>query len=176
MSALTREETEALIKEVLEVYPEKAQKDRAKHLAVDKSSPGVTLFPPDLKQFGTRSDRNKASKVTQRATPETRSKGLPHEPDPISGILNMHKHGITAAKPGVREFTPQNLYFQARHPSLVPSDWTKIDPITGTDPSVVDFWKNSKEVKPITSRRHGGVEKPASARPIRDGSYHFVRK
>ena len=35
MSALTREETQALIQEVLEVYPEKAQKDRAKHLAVN---------------------------------------------------------------------------------------------------------------------------------------------
>jgi nitrogenase molybdenum-iron protein alpha chain len=32
---LTREETEALIQEVLEVYPEKAKKDRAKHLAVN---------------------------------------------------------------------------------------------------------------------------------------------
>ncbi|MEW5890245.1 MAG: nitrogenase molybdenum-iron protein alpha chain [Pseudomonadota bacterium] len=35
MSALTREETEALIQEVLEVYPEKAKKDRARHLAVN---------------------------------------------------------------------------------------------------------------------------------------------
>ncbi len=35
MAALTREETEALIQEVLEVYPEKAKKDRAKHLAVN---------------------------------------------------------------------------------------------------------------------------------------------
>ncbi len=31
MSALTREETEVLIQEVLEVYPEKPKKDRAKH-------------------------------------------------------------------------------------------------------------------------------------------------
>ncbi|MGO9446333.1 MAG: nitrogenase molybdenum-iron protein alpha chain [Thiobacillaceae bacterium] len=38
MSTLTREETEALIAEVLEVYPEKAQKDRAKHLAVNDQS------------------------------------------------------------------------------------------------------------------------------------------
>ena len=35
MAALTREETEALIQEVLEVYPEKAKKDRAKHLMVN---------------------------------------------------------------------------------------------------------------------------------------------
>ena len=35
MSVLTREETEALIQEVLEVYPEEARKDRAKHLAVN---------------------------------------------------------------------------------------------------------------------------------------------
>ena len=35
MSNLTREETEALIQEVLEVYPEKARKDRAKHLMVN---------------------------------------------------------------------------------------------------------------------------------------------
>ena len=34
MAILNREETEALIQEVLEVYPEKAQKDRAKHLSV----------------------------------------------------------------------------------------------------------------------------------------------
>jgi nitrogenase molybdenum-iron protein alpha chain len=38
MSALTREETEALIAEVLEVYPEKAKKDRAKHLTVNDPS------------------------------------------------------------------------------------------------------------------------------------------
>ena len=33
MAVMTREETEALIQEVLEVYPEKAQKNRAKHLS-----------------------------------------------------------------------------------------------------------------------------------------------
>ncbi len=38
MSSMTREETQALIQEVLEVYPEKAQKDRAKHLAVNDQS------------------------------------------------------------------------------------------------------------------------------------------
>ena len=38
MAALTREETEALIAEVLEVYPDKAKKDRAKHLAVNDQS------------------------------------------------------------------------------------------------------------------------------------------
>ena len=38
MSNLTREETEALIAEVLEVYPDKAKKDRAKHLAVNDQS------------------------------------------------------------------------------------------------------------------------------------------
>jgi nitrogenase molybdenum-iron protein alpha chain len=35
---MTREQTEALIQEVLEVYPEKAKKDRAKHLAVNDQS------------------------------------------------------------------------------------------------------------------------------------------
>ncbi|WP_006786685.1 nitrogenase molybdenum-iron protein alpha chain [Thiorhodospira sibirica] len=35
MTTMTREETEALIQEVLEVYPEKARKDRAKHLTVN---------------------------------------------------------------------------------------------------------------------------------------------
>ncbi|TVS10876.1 MAG: nitrogenase molybdenum-iron protein alpha chain [Gammaproteobacteria bacterium] len=34
MSTMTREETEALIQEVLEVYPEKVRKDREKHLTV----------------------------------------------------------------------------------------------------------------------------------------------
>jgi nitrogenase molybdenum-iron protein alpha chain len=38
MAALTKEETEALIQEVLEVYPEQARKDRAKHLAVNDQS------------------------------------------------------------------------------------------------------------------------------------------
>jgi len=32
---MTTEQTEALIQEVLEVYPEKAKKDRAKHLAAN---------------------------------------------------------------------------------------------------------------------------------------------
>lgn len=35
MSNLTKDEAQALIQEVLEVYPEKAKKDRAKHLAVN---------------------------------------------------------------------------------------------------------------------------------------------
>ncbi|MCB1829994.1 MAG: nitrogenase molybdenum-iron protein alpha chain [Chromatiaceae bacterium] len=35
MMSMTREATEALIQEVLEVYPESAKKDRAKHLAVN---------------------------------------------------------------------------------------------------------------------------------------------
>lgn len=35
MTTLSREETEALIAEVLEVYPEKAKKDRTKHLATN---------------------------------------------------------------------------------------------------------------------------------------------
>ncbi|MDD1642460.1 MAG: nitrogenase molybdenum-iron protein alpha chain [Methylococcaceae bacterium] len=38
MAALTKEETEALIQEVLEIYPEQARKDRAKHLAVNDQS------------------------------------------------------------------------------------------------------------------------------------------
>ncbi|SFN62186.1 nitrogenase molybdenum-iron protein alpha chain [Cohaesibacter marisflavi] len=47
MSEMTREQTEALIQEVLEVYPEKAQKDRAKHLTIndqeiEKSSKCIT--------------------------------------------------------------------------------------------------------------------------------------
>ena len=35
MSNLSQEETQALIQEVLEVYPEKAKKDRVKHLTVN---------------------------------------------------------------------------------------------------------------------------------------------
>ena len=38
MTHLTREESEALIQEVLEIYPEKAKKDRSKHLAVNDQS------------------------------------------------------------------------------------------------------------------------------------------
>jgi len=38
MSTMSREETEALIQEVLEVYPEEAQKNRAQHLAVNDNS------------------------------------------------------------------------------------------------------------------------------------------
>ena len=36
--SMTREQTEALIAEVLEVYPEKAQKDRKKHLTANDPS------------------------------------------------------------------------------------------------------------------------------------------
>ncbi len=38
MAALTKEETEKLIQEVLEIYPEQAKKDRAKHLAINDQS------------------------------------------------------------------------------------------------------------------------------------------
>lgn len=40
MTGMSREEVESLIQEVLEVYPEKARKDRNKHLAVN--DPAVT--------------------------------------------------------------------------------------------------------------------------------------
>ncbi|HED18747.1 MAG TPA: nitrogenase molybdenum-iron protein alpha chain [Gammaproteobacteria bacterium] len=40
MSTMTRKETEALIQEVLEVYPEEVKKDRVEHLAVNGCSPG----------------------------------------------------------------------------------------------------------------------------------------
>ena len=43
MAALTREQTESLIQEVLEVYPEKAKKDRAKHLAVNDPALELTI-------------------------------------------------------------------------------------------------------------------------------------
>jgi nitrogenase molybdenum-iron protein alpha chain len=39
MAKMTREQTEGLIQEVLEVYPDKARKERAKHLAVN--DPGI---------------------------------------------------------------------------------------------------------------------------------------
>ena len=42
MAALTREETQALIQEVLEVYPEKAKKDRAKHLMINDKAVSYT--------------------------------------------------------------------------------------------------------------------------------------
>lgn len=38
MTKMIREEVQALIQEVLEVYPEKARKDRAKHLAANDRS------------------------------------------------------------------------------------------------------------------------------------------
>ena len=38
MSSMNREEVQHLIQEVLEVYPEKARKDRAKHLMVNDKS------------------------------------------------------------------------------------------------------------------------------------------
>jgi len=38
MAALTHESTQALIQEVLEVYPDKARKDRTKHLAANDQS------------------------------------------------------------------------------------------------------------------------------------------
>jgi hypothetical protein len=148
----------------------------ATFLGVAKKSPGVNLYPPGLAQFGTRDERNKASKVKTRATPEVAHKGMARIPDPMSGILNLQKHGLAGAKASLKEITPQGKYLQARHPSFVPSNWAEIDPLLGTDPQADDFWKNDKKLKPIQSRRYGGVEKPASARPVRDGSYHFTRK
>ncbi len=38
MSSMSREEIESLIQEVLEVYPEKAKKDRTKHLSPNDPS------------------------------------------------------------------------------------------------------------------------------------------
>ena len=35
MAVMSRDETEALIQEVLEIYPEKAKQDRAKHLTAN---------------------------------------------------------------------------------------------------------------------------------------------
>jgi len=38
MATISKEETEALIAEVLEVYPEKAKQDRVQHLTVNDKS------------------------------------------------------------------------------------------------------------------------------------------
>ena len=43
MVTMTREDTEALIQEVLEVYPEKARSERAKHLTVNDGQQSTRL-------------------------------------------------------------------------------------------------------------------------------------
>lgn len=147
----------------------------AKALGVAKRSPGVDLYPPGLAQFGPREERNKASKVKTRATPEVASKGMARTPDPMSGILNLQKHGLAGAKASLKEITPQGKYLQARHPSFVPSNWAKIDPILGADPQTDDFWKNDKQMKKLNYRKNGPEGRTAN-RVVRADTYHFTKK
>ena len=51
MAKLNKEEAQALIQEVLEVYPEKAKKDRAKHLAVNDTAEAKTCVTSNRKSL-----------------------------------------------------------------------------------------------------------------------------
>ena len=51
MAKLNKEEAQALIQEVLEVYPEKAKKDRAKHLAVNDTAETKTCVTSNRKSL-----------------------------------------------------------------------------------------------------------------------------
>ena len=86
MATLTREETEALIQEVLEVYPEKAKKDRAKHLAVNnpevESKKCVTSNRKSLLGFGN-------GFINHRTSSKVADK-LKNSPEAKAGVNVLH--------------------------------------------------------------------------------------
>lgn len=84
MSDLTREEAAALIEEVLEVYPEKAKKDRAKHLMVNDKS------IEQSKKCITSNRKSVPGVMTQRGCAYAGSKGVVW--GPIKDIIDI-SHG-----------------------------------------------------------------------------------
>ncbi|MBE0506369.1 MAG: nitrogenase molybdenum-iron protein alpha chain [Marinospirillum sp.] len=83
MSNLTKEEAQALIQEVLEVYPEKAKKDRAKHLAVN--DPGA-----EAKKCVTSNRKSLPGVMTIRGCAYAGSKGVVW--GPIKDMIHI-SHG-----------------------------------------------------------------------------------
>ena len=84
MSELTREQAQALIEEVLEVYPEKAKKDRAKHLMVNDKS------IEQSKKCITSNRKSLPGVMTQRGCAYAGSKGVVW--GPIKDIIDI-SHG-----------------------------------------------------------------------------------
>jgi nitrogenase molybdenum-iron protein alpha chain len=84
MSELTREQAQALIEEVLEVYPEKAKKDRAKHLMVNDKA--IT----QSKKCITSNRKSVPGVMTQRGCAYAGSKGVVW--GPIKDIIDI-SHG-----------------------------------------------------------------------------------
>ncbi|TNC99084.1 MAG: nitrogenase molybdenum-iron protein alpha chain [Rhodocyclaceae bacterium] len=90
MSAMTREQTEALIQEVLEVYPEKAKKDRAKHLAVNDPA------EEQSKKCITSNRKSLPGVMTIRGCAYAGSKGVVW--GPIKDMIHI-SHGPVSAPP-----------------------------------------------------------------------------
>jgi nitrogenase molybdenum-iron protein alpha chain len=84
MSELTREQAQALIEEVLEVYPEKAKKDRAKHLMVNDKT------IEQSKKCITSNRKSVPGVMTQRGCAYAGSKGVVW--GPIKDIIDI-SHG-----------------------------------------------------------------------------------
>ncbi len=84
MSGMSREEVESLIQEVLEVYPEKARKDRAKHLSPNDPS------LPNAKKCITSNKKSQPGLMTIRGCAYAGSKGVVW--GPIKDMIHI-SHG-----------------------------------------------------------------------------------
>lgn len=84
MSGMSREEVESLIQEVLEVYPEKARKDRAKHLTANDPS------LPNAKKCITSNKKSQPGLMTIRGCAYAGSRGVVW--GPIKDMIHI-SHG-----------------------------------------------------------------------------------
>ena len=102
--SMTREQTEALISEVLEVYPEKAKKDRKKHLAANDTS------LEQSKKCITSNRKSLPGVMTIRGCAYAGSKGAVIAMTRIAAhALGRHNINVNAICPGV---TRTDLYYQ----------------------------------------------------------------
>ena len=84
MSGMSREEVESLIQEVLEVYPEKARKDRKKHLTANDPS------LPNAKKCITSNKKSQPGLMTIRGCAYAGSRGVVW--GPIKDMIHI-SHG-----------------------------------------------------------------------------------
>jgi len=130
------------------------------------TNPGEKLFPPGRAQYGPKDGKLISRPERVNMDPAISS------PAPLSGLLQIMTHGAPHKKKmGIFSATDKQMqHFHNRMAgSDVPRDYTKIDPLTGADPSDSTFWDNKpKKIMAVNvNNRNPATEKTQVAKPNR---------
>lgn len=144
MSTLTREETEILIQEVLEAYPEKVRKDREKHLAV------VDQDAEDSKKCITSNRKSLPGVMTVRGCAYAGSKGVVW--GPIKDMVHV-SHGPVGcgqySRAGRRNYYVGATGINTFGTMNFTSDFQEKDIVFGGDKKLATIMKEIEQLFPL---------------------------